>query len=312
MENLSSILVFTLSGFNEITEIRYMYLSITILCYVIILWCNITIIFTVILNRRLHEPMYIFLCSLCINALYGTAGFYPKFMFDLLSKFQVISYAGCLSQTFVIYTSVLCDFSTLTIMAYDRYVAICKPLEYHSKITNHTVIKCIIFSWLAPFFCMGTLITLSARLTLCGSVIEKLYCENWAVVKLSCFSVTVNNAAGYFVIIIYFCHALFIFCSYIRLIDACQKSAESRSRFMQTCIPHMAVLLNFTVALLFDVMYSRYGSTNFPQGLRNFLALEFLIIPPIVNPIIYGLKLSKVRKHILRLYLRNNVSRAGS
>ncbi|XP_030632757.1 olfactory receptor 6N1-like [Chanos chanos] len=302
MKNLSSVLVFTLSGFSEIMETQYMLFSITLLCYIVILWFNMTIIVTIILNRRLHEPMYIFLCNLCINALYGTAGFYPKFMYDLLSEFQVISYAGCLLQTFVIYTSVLCDFSTLTIMAYDRYVAICWPLEYHTKMTNYTVMKCILFSWLAPFFWMSTGIALTTRLTLCGSSIEKLYCENWAVVKLSCSSTTVNNVHGYILILVYFCHALFIFCSYIRLVSACQKSAESRKRFMQTCIPHMLVLLNFTVATLFDVMYSRYGSRDFPQSLRNFLALEFLVIPPIVNPIIYGLKLTKIREQVLRFH----------
>ncbi|XP_030633754.1 olfactory receptor 11A1-like [Chanos chanos] len=311
MENLSNVLVFTLSGFNETMEVRYMLFSITILCYIVILLSNITIIFTIISDRKLHKPMYIFLCNLCINALYGTAGFYPKFMFDLLSEFQVISYAGCLLQTFVIYSSALCDVSILTIMAYDRYVAICWPLEYHSRITNHTIIKCIIFSWLTPLFCIGTLVALTTRLTLCGSVIDKLYCENWAIVKLSCSSTMVNNVTGYFVIITYFCHALFIFCSYIRLIGACQRSTENRSRFMQTCIPHLAVLFNFAVALLFDLMYSRYGSRTFPQGLRNFLALELLFVPPIVNPIIYGLKLTKIRKQIMKLYLRNNVSQTG-
>ncbi|XP_030632753.1 olfactory receptor 11A1-like [Chanos chanos] len=302
MKNLSSVLVFTLSGFSEIRETQYMLFSITLLCYIVILWFNMTIIVTIILNRRLHEPMYIFLCNLCINALYGTTGFYPKFMYDLLSEFQVISYAGCLTQAFVIYTSVLCDFSTLAIMAYDRYVAICWPLEYHSKMTNYTVMKCILFSWLTAFFSLSTAIGLTTRLTLCGSSIEKLYCEFWAVVKLSCSSTTVNNVYGHILILVYFCQAIFIFFSYIRLVSACQKSAESRKRFMQTCIPHMLVLLNFTVATLFDVLYSRYGSRDFPQSLHNFLALEFLIIPPIVNPIIYGLKLTKIREQVLRFH----------
>ncbi|XP_030633604.1 olfactory receptor 6N2-like [Chanos chanos] len=300
MKNLSSVLVFTLSGFSEIRETWHMLFGITLLCYIVILWFNMTIIVTIILNRRLHEPMYIFLCNLCINVLYGTAGFYPKFMYDLLSEFQVISYAGCLTQAFAIYSSVLCDFSTLAIMAYDRYVAICRPLEYHTKMTNYTVMKCILFSWFVPFFCISTSLVLTTGLTLCGSSIEKLYCEIWAVVKLSTSSTVVNNVFGYMVMILYICHTFFIICSYIRLIGACQNSAESRSRFMQTCIPHLVVLLNFTVAVLFDVMYSRYGSRNFPQGLRNFLALEFLIIPPIINPVIYGLKLTKIRKQVLR------------
>ncbi|XP_066502913.1 olfactory receptor 52K1-like [Hoplias malabaricus] len=302
MENVSSILVFTLTGLDELIENRYIIFSLTVLCYHFILFCNITVIFSITSNKRLHEPMYIFLCNLCVNALYGTAAFYPKFMYDLLSRLHVISYTGCLIQIFVIYSSALCDYSTLTVMAYDRYVAICKPLEYHSEMTNYKIIKCILFSWLAPLFCVALLVLLTSRLTLCGSRIEKLYCENWAVVKLACISTTVNNVIGYIIIIIYFGHAVLIVCSYIQLIETCRRSREGRYRFMQTCMPHILTLFNVTTALLFDVLYSRYGSNSLPQGLRNFLALDFLLIPPIFNPLIYGLSLTKIRKQVMRMF----------
>ncbi|XP_026861588.2 olfactory receptor 1D2-like [Electrophorus electricus] len=307
MENASSVLEFRLSGLNETSEKRYFIFAWTALWYYLTLLCNITVIFAIASDKGLHEPMYIFLCNLCINALYGTAGFYPKFLYDLLSQFHVISYAGCMIQIFVIYSSALCDFSTLTIMAYDRYVAICRPLDYHSEMTNLTVLKCILFCWLAPFCCMALVVFLTSRLALCGSSIGKLYCETWAVAKLACYSTTVNNVVGQTVIIIYFGHAVLIVGSYIRLIGTCRNSKESRYRFMQTCVPHLFTLFNFTVALLFDVFYSRYGSISIPQSLRNFFALDFLFIPPILNPLIYGLQLSRIRKKITSLYFRNSV-----
>ncbi|XP_036454988.1 olfactory receptor 52D1-like [Colossoma macropomum] len=310
MENVSVVSEFTLSGLDGTMENRYMLFFWTALCYYLILLCNITVILSIASDKGLHEPMYIFLCNLCINSLYGTAGFYPKFMYDILCPFHVISYAGCLIQIFVIYSSVLCDFSTLTVMAYDRYVAICRPLEYHSEMTNQKVIKCILFSWLAPFFCIAVIVLLLSRLTLCGSMIGKLYCETWAVAKLACYSTVVNNVVGQVVISIYFGHALLIFCSYLKLIQTCRKSREGRYRFMQTCTPHLLALFNVTIALLFDVFYSRYGSSSLPQGIRNFLALEFLFIPPILNPLIYGLQLTKIRKRVIKLYLRNNMSAA--
>ncbi|XP_076833061.1 olfactory receptor 52D1-like [Brachyhypopomus gauderio] len=306
MENASSILMFTLVQLDETMENRYMLLSLTALCYHFILLCNITIIVCIASDKGLHEPMYIFLCNLCVNALYGTAGFYPKFMYDLLSQIPSISYSGCMFQIFVIYSSVLCDYSILTVMAYDRYVAICRPLEYYSEMTNIKIVKCIIFCWLAPLSSMGILVLLTSRLTLCGSNIGKPYCENWAVVKLACYSTTVNNVIGYVVIIIYLGHAVLILVSYIQLIEKCRKSIEGRYKFMQTCMPHLLALFNITVALLFDVLYSRYGSTSFPQSVRNFLALEFLFIPPILNPIIYGLKLTKIRKKLIGLISSNN------
>ncbi|XP_066502926.1 olfactory receptor 4S2-like [Hoplias malabaricus] len=305
MENSSTVSVFTLSGLNETTENKCIIFAWTILWYYLILLCNITVIFSIASDKVLHEPMYIFLCNLCVNALYGTAGFYPKFMYDLLSQFHVISYAGCMLQIFVVYSSALCDLSTLTVMAYDRYVAICRPLEYHSVMTKQTVTKCIVLCWFAPFFCMAIVVFLTSRLTLCGSNVGKLYCETWAVAKLACYSTTVNNVVGQIVIVIYFGHAVLIVCSYIKLIQTCRRSKEGRYRFMQTCLPHLLALLNIAIALLFDVFYSRYGSSDLPQSLRNFLALDFLFIPPILNPLIYGFQLTKIRKIVIKLCFRN-------
>uniref|UniRef100_A0A672LFU1 Olfactory receptor n=1 Tax=Sinocyclocheilus grahami TaxID=75366 RepID=A0A672LFU1_SINGR len=301
------VLVFTLSGLNETMENRYVIFSLTALFYPLMVLCNLIVIFTIISQNTLHEPMYVFICNLCINALYGTAGFYPKFMYDLLAEDHVISYVGCMIQIFVIYSSVLCDLSTLTVMAYDRYVAICRPLEYHSIMTNQRVLEWILFCWLTPIFCMSVLIVLTARLTLCGSTIEKLYCEIWAVAKLSCFSTTVNNVFGYIVIMGYFGHAVLIYCSYIQLIRMCIKSIEVRHKFMQTCVPHLLSLFIVAIALFFDVLYSRYGSKNVPQGVRNFMALEFLLITPILNPLIYGLNLSTVRQQLIRLFFKKQV-----
>uniref|UniRef100_A0A8C2DSC6 Odorant receptor, family E, subfamily 126, member 7 n=1 Tax=Cyprinus carpio TaxID=7962 RepID=A0A8C2DSC6_CYPCA len=285
MENETSFLAFTLSGLNETMENRFVFFSFTVLFYPLMVFCNVTVIFTIISYKKLHEPMYVFICNLCINALYGTAGFYPKFMYDLLAEDHVISYSGCMIQIFVIYSFALCEISTLTVMAYDRYVAICRPLEYHSVMTNQKVLEWILFS----------------RLTLCGSTIEKLYCEIWAVAKLSCFSITVNNVFGYTVIFVYIGHGVLIYFSYFHLIRNCLKSIEGRHKFMQTCVPHLLSLINVTIAFLFDVLYSRYGSKNVPQGVRNFMALEFLLIPPILNPLIYGLNLTAVRQQVIRL-----------
>ncbi|XP_058601076.1 olfactory receptor 6N1-like [Onychostoma macrolepis] len=307
LKNESRVFVFTLSGLNETMENRYVLLSLTALYYPLIVLCNVTVIFTIISHKKLHEPMYVFICSLCVNGLYGTSGFYPKFMYDLLAHDHVISFAGCLVQIFVIYSSLLCDFSTLTVMAYDRYVAICRPLEYNSVMTSQRVLECIIFCWLSPFFCMSILITLTSRLTLCGSSIEKLYCENWSIVKLSCFSTTVNNVIGFVIIIIYFGHAVLVFCSYIHLIRKCRKSIEGRNKFIQTCVPHLLALINVTTAFLFDVMFTRYGSRDVSQSLRNFMALEFILIPPMLNPLIYGLNLTTVRQQVVRLIFKKKM-----
>ncbi|XP_023662936.2 olfactory receptor 4B13-like [Paramormyrops kingsleyae] len=306
LEVMPNSTVFTLSGINASRESRYVFFCITFLYYLVIIAVNLIIIVTVALRKPLHEPMYVFLCNLCLNGLFGTSGFYPKFLYDLLSDVQEISRSGCFVQVFVIYSAVLCDFSTLSVMSYDRSVAICRPLEYHTVMTGGTVYKLTVFSWMAPIFSMFLLLIVSSGLTLCGSHIEKLYCENWAIVKISCFPNTVSNVIGYLIMLMYSGQVLFILLSYMKLIKSSLKSAENRNKFVQTCSPHLLSLINVSVAMLFDSMYSRYGSQDFPQALRHFLALEFLIVPPLLNPLIYGLKLSKVRHEVLR-YMNNNV-----
>ncbi|XP_072557713.1 olfactory receptor 8I2-like [Paramormyrops kingsleyae] len=305
LDNMPNSTVFTLSGINASRESRYVFFCITFLYYLVIIAVNLIIIVTVALRKPLHEPMYVFLCNLCLNGLYGTSGFYPKFLYDLLSGVQEISRSGCFIQVFVIYSAVLCDFSTLSVMSYDRSVAICRPLEYHTVMTGGKVLKFIVFSWIAPIICMSVLVFVSSGLTLCGSHIEKLYCESWAIVKMSCFPTTLYNVLSYIVILTYAGNSLLIMFSYVKLIKISLKSSENRKKIMQTCTPHLLSLSNVTVALLFDVMYSRYGSRDISQGLRHFLALEFLIVPPLLNPLIYGLKLSKVRNEVLR-YVRSN------
>ncbi|MBN3305690.1 O10A2 protein, partial [Amia calva] len=309
MQNSSSVTVFTLHGLNETASHKYIFFAFTLLAYLLICLLNLTLIISIIIEKTLHEPMYIFLCNLCINGLYGTAGLYPKLLADFLSDSHVISYAGCLTQAYVIYTSVLSEFTILTVMAYDRYVAICNPLQYHSIMTSLTISKFLLISWILPF-CDSTIgILLSIRLPLCGSHIDKLYCDNWPIVKLSCVDNILNNVYGYIVLLIHVCQTLLIVCSYFHIVRACVMSSEEMSKFMQTCLPHLISLISFTISIPFDVLYSRYGSRNIPQAVCNFLAVEFLVIPPLLNPLIYGLKqnLSQIRRRVMRVFCRKYI-----
>ncbi|XP_046903809.1 olfactory receptor 5M11-like [Hypomesus transpacificus] len=304
-DNASTVTWFTLSGFDKMMEHRATFFSLTLLCYCVIILVNFALILTIVLDKNLHQPMYIFLCNLCISGLFGTAGFYPKFLFDLLCHLQVISHAGCIIQTFVIYSSSCADVVILAVMAYDRYVAICTPLEYHSVMTKQRITVLVYYPWLSVFFILTVSAILTSKLRLCGSLIEKLYCANWSIVKLSCSSITANNIIGYIAILFYVAHIILIFCSYAYLISSCLKSIEKRGKFMQTCMPHLLSLINVAVALLFDVLYSRYGSADTSQNFQNFMAVQFLVIPPILNPLVYGLKLKQIRNQILSFCMKS-------
>lgn len=294
--------IFYLLGLNDLTTNRGLIFTFSFLCYSLIWIVNGALILVIILEEKLHEPMYIFLCNLCINSLYGTAAFYPKFLYDLVTNNHTISYAGCMLQVFVIYSYASTDFSILALMAYDRYLAICRPLEYHSVMTKRKVVLLVCFSRLVPWLCLTVLMIMTSLLQLCDSHIDKLYCANWSIVKLSCNSITANNIAGYIVILFYFCHDVFIICSYVPLLKSAVKSRDRRKKFTQTCVPHLFCLLNVTVALLFDLIYARYGSPSLSAGVKNFMALQFLLFPPILNPVIYGLKLTQVRNRLLNVF----------
>lgn len=180
---------------------------------------------------------------------------------------------GCFVQIYIIYSSAKLDYSILVIAAYDRYVAICRPLEYHAVMSRQRMVLLLGLSWLVPLCCETLIIGLSSTLELCDSHIDKVYCENWAVVKLACGATMANNIAGMALIVFYFCHALLISSSYMHLAKVTLKSTEGRKKFMHTCLPHLCCLFTVTASLLFDLMYSRYGSLALPQLLRNFMAI---------------------------------------
>ncbi|XP_036965968.1 olfactory receptor 2AT4-like [Acanthopagrus latus] len=301
MDNVSQIRIFFLVGLNETNNHRFTLFFLTLLCYCVILLVNTSVIVIIIMDKNLHEPMYIFLCTFCVNSLYGTTGFYLKFLWDLLSPLHVISYSGCLVQAQVIASFACAELSILSVMAYDRYVAICRPLEYHSVMSKQRLIILVCYSWLMPFLIVAANIFLTSKLKLCSPYITRFFCVNWAIVELACIpaETAVNNIAAYIMIIIYFFHGICIVLSYIHLIKTCAESIENRAKFMQTCVPHLISLISFLLTLLFDVMIIRFGSKDFPQVFKNFVAIEFLVIPPLMNPLIYGFKLTKIRNRIL-------------
>ncbi|XP_017541933.2 olfactory receptor 4S2-like [Pygocentrus nattereri] len=302
MENSSGQFVFVLHGLNDTRTNKQIYFAFGLLIYILTMFVNFTLIITIALDKMLHEPMHLFICSLYVNGICGASAFYPKILADLLSESITTSYVSCLVQTFTIYWYVFCEFTCLTVMAYDRYAAICKPLEYHSIMTHQKVLKLLLFTWLFSLLesCFGAALTI--RLPLCGKDIDKIYCSNWEIVKLACTDVTVNNVYGYFMVFSHVSQAVFVIISYIRIIGASLKSKTEQLKFIQTCLPHLITLINFNISLVFDAMYARYGKAQELQALRNVLGIEFLVVPPLLNPIIYGVKMAKIRHRLVQLY----------
>ncbi|XP_062409047.1 olfactory receptor 1468-like [Sardina pilchardus] len=301
MENATEEFMFVLNGLNETATNKHIYFGFVLTAYIFTVFINSTLIITIFLEKVLHEPMYFFVCNLCINAILGANSFYPRFLFDLSSKVNHISYYGCLIQICVIFYYIFCEYTSLAVMAYDRFVAVCMPLEYHSVMTPQRVLYLLLFTWL--FSLTETIIggLLTGRLPMCGRHIAKIYCSNYPMLKLSCVDTTVNNIYAYVLMLIHVSEAILVIISYVCIIRTSLRSKSGWAKFMQTCLPHMITLINFNVALLFDLFDARYGSNQKSQAIRNFLAVEFLIVPPLLNPLIYGITLTKIRRRIIKI-----------
>ncbi|XP_035647232.1 olfactory receptor 1D2-like [Oncorhynchus keta] len=300
MENSTQVKFFYLFGLQETFNNKSVYFILSLITYLLIITLNLTLIITIIQEKGLHEPMYIFLCSLCVNGLYGTAGFYPKILLDLQSNVQVISYGGCLTQAYAIYTSVLCEISTLTVMSYDRYVAICRPLLYHTIVTSLTVRKLLLFSWCCPLFA-GLISLISAvRIPLCGSRIDKIFCDIPSMLKHACLPITINPILNKCIIVVHVLQLLFIVFSYCQIVRTCIKSDRGRIKFTQTCVPHLLTMVIFITVTLFDTLQGWNSNVNITLNMRNAMAVQFLVIPPVFNPLIYGLNLHQIRSAVFR------------
>uniref|UniRef100_A0A8C1D770 G-protein coupled receptors family 1 profile domain-containing protein n=1 Tax=Cyprinus carpio carpio TaxID=630221 RepID=A0A8C1D770_CYPCA len=284
--------------FENLGCIKYAFFSLGFIFYCVVIYFNVLIILAVFLERTLHQPMYILISCLSINSVYGTAGFFPRLLTDLLYDTQRISFEACIIQSFVIYSYAACELTILMLMSFDRLVAISKPLHYNNIITTRFLTLLIVIAWLYPMIFVGFGGLLTARQKMCGNKLFKVYCHNYEIVKLSCMNHNINNIYGLIVTITtIFIPLIFILYSYVKILIICQRSSqEFRSKAYQTCIPHIAILLNFSVAIFCELTLSRFVNGEIPIELAVILSLEFIVIPPFVNPIVYGLNFPGIRK----------------
>ncbi|XP_056118580.1 olfactory receptor 51L1-like [Rhinichthys klamathensis goyatoka] len=292
---------FYLMLFENLGCVKYAFFTLGFIFYCAVICFNILIILVIILDKKLHKPMYILMSCLSINSVYGTAGFFPRLLTDLLYDTHIISLEACLIQSFVIYSYAAFEFTILMLMAFDRFVAISKPLHYNNIITKRFLTFLIVIAWLYPTTLVGISALLTARLTICGNKLLKVYCHNYEIVKLSCVNNTINNIYGLIVTITtIFIPLSFILYTYVRIIIICQRSTrEFRSKADKTCIPHMVILLNFSVAIFCELTLTRFMNGELPIALSLVISLEFIVIPPFVNPIVYGLNFPDIRKKIM-------------
>lgn len=294
---------FNLTMFIMIRKVRYPAFALGLLSYAFIVFSNVAVVWIVVHERSLHKPMYIFIAFLSVNSLYGSSGFFPRFLMDLLSDAHLVSMTACFSQIYVIYTYATYEVTILSIMAYDRYVAVCQPLHYSKKMTAKTVCVLSFLAWVFPVFNLSVTIHMLVRTPLCGNHLAKVYCASWNVVKLSCVPNLISNAvATIWVVCVTVTFCGFILYTYVRIVFACwRKTVDVRRKVVQSCLPHVISFVVYLITAFTDTMLSRQNLDNIDPILAVILSIEFIIIPPTLNPIIYSLKLPQIRRQIIRI-----------
>ncbi|XP_029503978.2 odorant receptor, family 60, subfamily A, member 1 [Oncorhynchus nerka] len=273
----------------------------TFLLFFITIFANISLMLVIYLESHLHKPMYIFLFNLAVNGLIGCLSVCPKIMDNLVNDIKDISHKGCLLQVFFSSVYATCAYVILAVMAYDRYVSICKPLQYHSIMTPSKVKMLVALVYFIPITMLAFQIFITSRLPVCSYNINKLFCDNLAVVKLSCVESALSNLYGICMIAsLVVLPFVLVVLSYIKILLVCLKvSKESRTKAFNTCAPHLITFINFSTAILFSVIYNRHSTVS--KEVNVLISVQSILFPPLVHPIIYGIRTKEIRTCITKM-----------
>uniref|UniRef100_A0A4X1VWG3 Olfactory receptor n=3 Tax=Sus scrofa TaxID=9823 RepID=A0A4X1VWG3_PIG len=299
--NLSSLAEFVLLGFPKVGHVRGWLFVLLLLAYLFTICGNMLIFLVIRLDAALHTPMYHFVSILSFLELWYTATTIPKMLANLLSDKKTISFSGCLLQTYFFHSLGASECYLLTAMAYDRYLAICRPLHYPAIMTSALCAKMAAGCWTCGFLCPISEVILISQLPFCGyNEIQHIFCDFPPLLSLACkdtsINVLVDFAINAFIILITF---LFIMVSYGRIIGAVLKikTTAGRKKAFSTCASHLSVVLIFFGSIIF--MYVRLKK-SYSLTLDQTLAVVYSVLTPLINPIIYSLRNKELIKAIRR------------
>ncbi|XP_061072357.1 olfactory receptor 52E2-like [Conger conger] len=301
MNHSSLDITIILTSYGSFRPLNYLFFTLTFIFYLLSVFSNVFLMLVIYFDSSLHKPMYIFLFNLAVNGLIGSSAVWPKVMENLLSDIQKSSLAGCLVQAFWVSLYVVSAYTTFSVMAYDRYVSICKPLQYHSIMTPVKVRTLLTAANIVPLSSIFIQAYLISRLPLCSYSLHKLFCDNLGIVNLSCVrSVLINLYGICFVAALIGFPCIIVLLSYALILNVSLKaSKDAQKKALSTCSPHLITFINFSLASLFSVIYSRH-STFLPGEINILMIVDTFVIPPLLHPIIYGIRTQEIRKCVVK------------
>ncbi|XP_069059452.1 olfactory receptor 52E4-like [Pleurodeles waltl] len=277
--------------------------------YVIALMGNSTILLVVKMHQSLHEPLFLFLSMLAGVDLVLSTTTMPKMLAILWLDAHEILFATCLMQMFLIHMFTGMESGILLAMAFDRFVAICHPFRYASILTNAVISRIGVAVLLRNFSVCLPFVFLTTRLPYCRSnVIAHCYCEHMGIVKLACADTTINSIYGLMVArTVLGMDITLIVLSYVLILRVVLNlpTQEARHKAFSTCTSHVCVMLIFYIPAFFSFLTHRFGH-NIAPHVHIIVANLYVLMPPMLNPVIYGVRTKHIHTKVLKMFTMGN------
>ncbi|GAB0201715.1 olfactory receptor 14C36-like [Grus japonensis] len=302
MSNASSITHFLLLAFADTRELQLLHFCLFLGIYLAALLGNSLIIAAIACDHRLHTPMYFFLLNLSLLDLGSISTTLPKSMANSLWDTRDISYAGCAAQVFFFLFLVGGEYVLLTVMSYDRYVAICKPLHYGTLLGSRACVHMAAAAWGGGFLYAVLHTANTFSLPLCqGNAIDQFFCELAQVLNLSCSNSFLREAGVLvFSAFLFLGSFVFIVLSYVQIFRAVLtiSSEQGQHKAFSTCLPHLAVVSLFLCTGTFSNL--KPPSISSPS-LNLVVAVLYVVVPPTLNPLIYSMRNKELKDAVKKL-----------
>nr|XP_048675135.1 olfactory receptor 11A1-like [Caretta caretta] len=295
--NQTSIAEFILLGFGTLPELQILLFLLFLVIYIATMAGNILIVVLIVVYRHLHNPMYFFLGNLsCLETCY-TSTILPSMLDGLLSGNKTISYSGCLTQYYFFSSLVATECLLLSVMSYDRYLAICNPMHYAAHMSGRSCLQFVGCSWTGGFLCTGIIILPISQLSFCGpNVIDHFFCDPIPLINLSCNDPHLMEMLAFTLSLIFLLVPFLItLMSYICIIVTILRipSTSGRQKAFSTCSSHLIVVTMYYGTLLFAYMFP---TTNTLRDFKKAVSVIYTILTPLVNPLIYSLRNKEVKE----------------
>ncbi|KAG8540424.1 hypothetical protein GDO81_019329 [Engystomops pustulosus] len=302
VNNLTAVTEFFLVGFQVSHGIRIFLFCLLLVIYFGTICGNLLIITLVSTSRNLHTPMYFFISQLSIGDLLVITDIVPNMLHILLKNGTTITFIGCISQLYFLCGPEVFECFLLTVMSYDRYVAICKPLHYNSIMTHAHCVKLSITCWLLESSIILIYIIKISKIIFCGpNIIDHVFCDVVPLLELACSDTFSIHVVIFLLSVpIVFIPITIIVISYMNIIIAVLRipSSTGRQKAFSTCSSHLIVVSIFYFSLFSVYVVPTKGQT---LTMSKILSLLYTVFTPLINPIIYSLRNTDIKKALQKV-----------